>query len=217
MGGLTLLDLDGDRLTSLVEFEANFGAIKGNTPPLEAPSTKLLSQSMQAKYSFCVVAVAGIDDLLSLFVGEASLTADHRSGDTSRAKIRTLVQLEYTAVGVLIFIGAERTEEVAQSLRKHRDGSVDEIDAGSTLVGLVIDDTAGLYIVTHVGDMYTHLVESIRKLAEGQCIVEVLSVLRVDRTSQYTSEVLTMLELLFCDGFGESLCCTLYFFGIAVG
>ena len=117
MGGLTLLDLDGNRLTSLVEFEANFGAIKGNTPPLEAPSTELLSQSMQAKYSLCVVAVAGIDDLLSLFVGEASLTADHRSGDTSRAKIRYFVQLEYTAVGVLIFIGAERTEEVAQSLR----------------------------------------------------------------------------------------------------
>ena len=117
MGGLTLLDLDGDRLTSLVEFEANFGAIKGNTPPLEAPSTEPLCQSMQAKYSLCVVAVAGIDDLLSFFVGEASLTADHRSGDTSRAKIRTLVQLEYTAVGVLIFIGAERTEEIAQSLR----------------------------------------------------------------------------------------------------
>ena len=65
--------------------------------------------------------------------------------------------------------------------------------------------------------MYTDLVESIRKLAEGQCIVEVLSVLRVNRTSQYTSEVLTMLELLLCDGFGESLCSTLDFFGIAVG
>ena len=61
---------------------------------------------------------------------------------------------------------AERAEFVAQLLRKHRDGSVNQIDRRSALLCLLVHDRSRKHIVRHVGDVYSYLVVTIVQLLE---------------------------------------------------
>ena len=64
-----------------------------------------------------IVPRAGIDDRLSLLVGEATGTPYHRTSDTCSEEPGLRIESEDTAIGILILVGTERAKEVAQSLR----------------------------------------------------------------------------------------------------
>ena len=217
VSGLTLLDIYREGLALFVQLEADFGAVKGDTPDLEATCTELLREAMERQDSLCMVALPRLDDLLRLLIGEAALATDDGAGDTCRAELRVFVQREDTAVGILILVGAERAEEVAQALGEHRYRTVHEVDTGSTLVGLIIDETTRLDIVADVGDMHPDFIAPFRKRAEGEGVVEVLRITRVDGAGQHPTEVLTLCELLFGDLGRECFGSLLYGLGIAIG
>ena len=164
-----------------------------------------------------MVTLPRLDDLLRLLIGEAALATDDGAGDTCRAKLRFFIQREDTAVGILILVGAERAEEVAQALGEHRYRSVHEVDTGGTLVGLIIDETTRLDIVADVGDMHPDFIAPFRKRAEGEGVVEVLRITRVDGAGQHSTEVLTLCEFLLGDLGRECFGSLLYGLGIAIG
>ena len=91
MGRLALLDVDLDGLASFVQLEAYLGTIEGDTAPLEPPGTELLRQSVERQDRLGMVSRAGIDDRLSLLVGEATGTPYHRASDTSREGVSLFV------------------------------------------------------------------------------------------------------------------------------
>ena len=81
MGGLALLDIYRERLALFVQLEADFGAVKGDTPYLEAARTELLRQVVKRQDSLCMVALPRLDDLLRLLIGEAALATDDGASD----------------------------------------------------------------------------------------------------------------------------------------
>ena len=81
MGGLTLLDIYREGLAFFIQLEADFGAVKGDTPHLEAASTELLRQAVKRQDSLCMVTLPRLDDLLCLLIGEAALATDDGAGD----------------------------------------------------------------------------------------------------------------------------------------
>ena len=112
--------------------------------------------------------------------------------------VSLVVHLEDDAIGQLLLVGAQRTDEVTQALRQHRDGAVYQIHTGGTLRRLFVDDGAFLDVMAHVGNMYTHLPE-LAHLADTECIVEVLGVLRVDGTGPDVAHIQASADLLRCD------------------
>ena len=68
-----------------------------------------------------------------------------------------------------------------------------------------------------VGDMHPDFVAPFRKRAEGEGVVEVLRITRVDGAGQHPTEVLTLCELLFGDLGRECFGSLLYGLGIAIG
>ena len=82
VGGLALLDIYRERLTVFVQLEADFGAVKGDTPHLEAARTKLLCQAVKRQDSLCMVTRPCLDNLLCFLIGEAALATDDGAGDT---------------------------------------------------------------------------------------------------------------------------------------
>ena len=68
-----------------------------------------------------------------------------------------------------------------------------------------------------VGDMHPYFVAPFRKRAEGERIVEVLRITRVNGAGQHPTEVLTLCELLFGDLRRECFGSLLYGLGIAIG
>ena len=149
---------------------------------------------MQCQNSLCVIALSHLNNLLRLLISEAALATDDRARNTCRAYVRLFVQREDTAVGILILVRTERTEEVAQSLGEHRDGAIHQINTRGTLIGFVINDTTRLHVVAHVSDMYSDFVASFSEGTEGERVIEVLRITWVNGAGQYATEVLTLCQ-----------------------
>ena len=81
MGGLALLDIYREGFAFFIQLEADFGAIKGDTPHLKAASTELLRQAVKRQDSLYMVALPRLDDLLCLLIGEATLATDDGASD----------------------------------------------------------------------------------------------------------------------------------------
>ena len=76
------------------------------------------------------------------------------------------VNLEYYGVGTLLLVGTKRTDEVAQTLRKHRYGAVDKIDARCAALCLLVDYASLGDIVRHVGNVDAHFPQVVTYLAD---------------------------------------------------
>ena len=103
-----------------------------------------------------------------------------------------LVEIEDDTKRQLVLIGAQRANKVAKALRQHRYRAVDEIDRRGTLHGLTVNDTAFGDIVRDIGNMHTHLIESFVEFLDGEGIVKVFGVGRVNGASPCIAEVLSL-------------------------
>ena len=135
--------------------------------------------------------------------------------------VSVLVQGKDDAVAELLLVGTQRADEVAEALGQHRDGAIDEIDAGGTLDDFLVDDRALLHIVADISYMDTYFVELATcrlalELTERQGIIEVLGIFGVDGTSPHVSEVLTALDFLGSDARFNLVGSLLHVLGIPV-
>ncbi len=106
-----------------------------------------------------------------------------------------LVDVEDDAVSEFLFIGVERTYEVAQMLGKHGDCAVDEVDGCGALPGFFVDYGVFGDIVGHVGDVYPHFPKSVADGAYGEGIIEIFGIRRVDGACEHVAEVFAFGEV----------------------
>ena len=113
-----------------------------------------------------------------------------------------VVKSEDDAVAQLVLIRAQRTQLVAEALGQHGYGAVNEIDTGGALFGFAVHDVMLLDVVGHIGNVHSHLVERRRggQCAEGERIVKVLGILRVDGEGEHLPEILAALQVGCSDG-----------------
>ena len=110
-----------------------------------------------------------------------------------------VVEFKDDAVCQFFLVRAKRTDEVAETLREHRDGAIYEIDRCGTLHCFLVDDAALRDVVRNIGDVNTHLPIAILQSLNTQGIVEVFGVFRVDGAGENLSEVFSLLVVLLCD------------------
>ena len=112
--------------------------------------------------------------------------------------IRFAIHFEDDAVAELLLVRPQRTDEVAEPFRQHRDGTVDQIDARGTLLCLFVDDGTLLHVMRHVRDVHAHFPQRTTfpfgrsvDTPQRQRIVKILRVVRVNGEGHHVSEVLT--------------------------
>ena len=110
-----------------------------------------------------------------------------------------VVEFEDDAVCQLFLVGTKRTDEVAETLREHRDGAIYEIDRCGTLHSFLVDDAALRDVVRNISDVDTHLPVAVLQSLNTQGIIEVFGVFRVDGAGENLSEVFSLLVVLLCD------------------
>ena len=91
----------------------------------------------------------------------------------------------------------QRTEFVAEFFGQHRHRPVDKIYRGSSLAGLFVHHIMRLYIMSHIGNMYSDLIVAVFKHLERKSIVKILCICRVNSKCQDIPEVASALEI-FC-------------------
>ena len=127
-----------------------------------------------------------------------------------------IVQNKYDTIAQFFFIRAQRTNEVTQTLGQHGDSAIYQIDTGSTLFSLTVDDTAFGDIMAHIGNMHAYLPVLVL-LTDRERIVKVLGIFGVDGASEHIAEVLTTGNFFFRNLSTNLLGSVLYTFRILIG
>ena len=139
------------------------------------------------------------EQLLYLLVGIAAIAADNGMCKVPLLDVRLIVELEDNAVTEFLLVGTEGADEVAEALWQHRDGTINEVNAGGAGIGFLVDDRTFFHIVGDIGDMYADFPKATVELTDGEGIVEVLGILGVDGTGEDVAEVLAAVDLLLSD------------------
>ena len=112
----------------LVDVEVFLFAVKLHGTLVKALLAQLLRQVVEGENLFYKVALASLDYLLGLLIAEAAVAIDHRVANLVFIHLGIVVHLKYHRVAQLVLVRSERAYEVAQALRQHGHGAVNEVD-----------------------------------------------------------------------------------------
>ena len=107
-----------------------------------------------------------------------------------------IVHLEDDGISQLIFVLPQRAELIRQALGQHRDRAIHEVDARGALQSFAIDDVAFVHVSRHVGNVYADFPSTICDRADGECVVKIFSIARVDRKGEHVAHIFTLRDLL---------------------
>ena len=93
---------------------------------------------------------------------------------------------------------------LAQSRGQHRDGTLHQVDASSTLARIAVQSRVGFDEVRDIGNVHADVIRTILVDLDGQGIIEVLGCIRVDCEGTLSAEVLASLELVVGDAANDS-------------
>ena len=216
VGIFRLLEVYAQRLSLVVYLELHFHPVELQCAVGEAFLAQYLGQAVQFQQFELVVALARLDDLLRLFVGEAPVALDDGVHDAVVQHFGLVVEGEDDAVCQLLFVGAEGAQKVAEAFGEHGDGAVYEVDRRGALLGFLVDDAAFLDVMRYVGDVHAHFPQPASQAADGQGVVEVLGVLGVDGEGGDVAEVLATGYFLGGDFVGNLVGRCLHVFRIII-
>ena len=118
----------------------------------------ILFRSSRSGFTSAILHAIVLENLLHFLVGIATVALDDGMRQMPLLDIGLTIEFEDDTITEFLFIGTQGADEIAETLREHRDGTVDEIDARRTVVGLLIDGGAFLHIMTHICNMNTYLI-----------------------------------------------------------
>ena len=105
------------------------------------------------------------------------------------------IHFENNGISQLIFVLPQRAELVRKALGQHRDRTIHKVDARGALQSFAIDDVAFVHVSRHVGNVYADFPSPVGECADGKCIVEILSIARVDRKGEHIAHIFTPRDL----------------------
>jgi hypothetical protein len=88
---------------------------------------------------------------------------------------------------------------LAKSGRKHRNGTLNEIDAGGSLTSIPVEGGVGLHEERHVCDMNANIISAVVIGFDGERVIEIPSGFRINSEESFFSEIFTGLQLVFRD------------------
>ena len=196
VGVLRFLEEHIHRAAGAVDVEAHLGTVELQRTIGKPCSTQFLCQAVEGEHLIAIVAFAGFYDVLRLFVGEAAVALNHCVANVHLLHVGVVVEFHHHRVGEFFLVGTQRTDEVAQALRQHRNSAVHQIDRRCTALGFGFNYAVWRHIMRHVGNVYAHLPQSVVEFLNREGVVEVLGVARVDGERNHIAHVAALGNLL---------------------
>ena len=127
--------------------------------------------------------------MLGLLIGETPVATGYCVADLVFLYLGFGIHLQNHRVGEFILIGAQRADVIAQFLRQHGNSAVHQIDRRGAFVCLLVDDGARCHIMTHVSDVDTNLPIAVLEFLDGEGVIKVFGIGRVDGKRRHISHV----------------------------
>ena len=136
----------------------------------------------------------GFQQGIDLLVDALDAAADDALDKLVAADLAVLVQTHQAGERQTILALIQGADAVGQLGRQHRNDLVGVVDAGRTLIGLLVQRRAGADIVADIRDVNAQLI-AVLKLLQADGIVNILRLGRVDRKDGNTAQIQTLSSL----------------------
>ena len=130
-----------------------------------------------------------LQEAVGLLVREALDAADDRVRELGLHQTRVRCEFADDGLDQAIFGFDERAEAAGERMGEHRDDRADEVGGVAAFARFDVEGRASLHVGGHVGDVDTHADIAVRHALDGQGIVEILRVIRVDGDRRNLAEV----------------------------
>ncbi len=117
---------------------------------------------------------------MRLVVGKTAIRANDRARDFILLNFRLIIHFEDDGICQFFLVGTERADAIAEPFGQHWHGTIDQIDRCGAIVCLLIDDVALFHIVRNVGNVNAHFPQTIVEATNGERIVKIFCIGRVD-------------------------------------
>src|SRR5258708_1104468 len=204
MSFLPFLDHDANGFTFFIQFEPDFRRGEVDSSFFESLFAEALGDVVQRFYFFLVQSGFLFDDLLDLFVGEAVVGMDDGLADPMVFHFSFGVHLENGGEREFVLMGAQGTELVGDPFRQHGVDTVREVYGSGPGIGFFIQGCLGLHVMAYIGDMHADLQVAILESADGNCVIEVFCVYRVDGEGDDAADIFALLYFGGSDQVGQS-------------
>ena len=228
VGILGALEIHAERFALLVDVETWFHAVEVDGTVLHSSVAQLVRHAVEDNQfvliglgrlgTLCqwlfrsrILVVLGrclvvlFEQVLHFLIDETAVALYDGVDNAMVEHVGILIHLEDDGEAEFLLVGTERADEVAESLGKHRYCAVHEIDGGASLLCFLVDDGAFEHIVRHIGNVDTHFPHAFLDRADGDGIVEVLGIARVDGEGEHIAEVLALGNLLGRDAWVDAV------------
>ena len=197
-------------MASVVEDQLDFGKIKVNHARVLAAAADDLRQllgALQSLDEFGRVRGVGlgvlsrdlhlaVDERLRLDVGQSLGRANHGAREALANDLAFVVKRDQRAQREAGHTFLQRANAVGKRLRQHGNGVAGEVDAGRAGVGLDIERRVLRDEMRDIGDVHAEFpMASGRALSDGDRVVEILRVGRIDGEDELRGEILAVLPL----------------------
>mmetsp|Transcript_64041 Transcript_64041/g.141108 ORF Transcript_64041/g.141108 Transcript_64041/m.141108 type:complete len:308 (+) Transcript_64041:890-1813(+) len=184
-----------------VQLKANLlrGELQGTF--LHPSRTDYLRQAVQVPDCSCELALVGgiVHAILCLRIREGFARLDDRLAEARTHDLRLLCHLPEYSEGEPLDAPTERADVRRQETGEHVGTSLDEIDRGAPLSGLLVDCRVRTNEVCDICDVHTYPEVPIRQRLAGDCIIDILATWGVDGATTHAPQVLAVHEILGAD------------------
>ena len=115
------------------------------------------------------------------------------------------INIHQTAESQTLHTLIKRTDSVAQTLRKHGDHPVCQINAGSSFQGFSVNCASALNIIAYICNVHTQMIK-IPLLCKRNCIIQILCILAVNGNCHKSGKVISSVPVRFQNMIRHSHC-----------
>ena len=146
-----------------------------------------------------------LEEAVGLLVGEALDAADDRVGELGLHEPCLAREFADDRLHESVFGFDERAQAAGERVREHRDHRTHKVSRVAALAGFNVERRASLHVGRDVGDMDTYADIAVRHALDGERVVEVLGVIRVDGDGRDRAEILTANAISLLHALGEGV------------
>ena len=211
---ITVVRTNLHRMSFLVQHDLTLRKVKVNRTPLMSAVSKdtgkllhFLKHRHQINVTCRLFLIMVFQNLLDTGVRHTFIDTNHRLTDLMIDYISFGIYCHNAAHCQTVHACIQRTDTIRQTVWKHRDHTVCQIDTGSTMECFSVQCTPLLHVIRHICDMYAqNPVLAIFCPRKRYRIIQILRIFAIDRDHHPLTQILATRHICITDLFRHTLC-----------
>ncbi len=197
VGFFRLFHISFDGFSFLIQFKTYFRGVEVDGSVFKADIPHDSSEFIQFQDIFHRLPLFRFNNFLYFLVGKPAVGTNDCFSEPLTQHLCFVVYFKNGRESQLIFIRAQGANTVREFFGQHGNHAVHEIDGGCSFVRFGIQYRVGFHVIRHIGNVHTHFPQAIAKTLQGDGIIKIFGIRRVNGDGPHFPVIFPVGNLLF--------------------